>query len=204
VHSMHSEESPQCKDCEYRLLYTVCDHAASTRMWTCLPRSTGVLLLVSAFNISGDKESVNLLVTLSAIVGALAVFGLSGRVYKSWYLNALEVSFLLNLSILTAATHHVNLVNGDQAAVAYVSIGMAFLIFVGIITYHIYLRMKSKLQHLRRYFTKSYRNHASENEIIVENSNAQNHQKKQPGGPTMTFLDLRSPLDVINSEYVLM
>ena len=80
--------------------------------------------------------------------------------------------------------------------------GMAFLIFIGIITYHVNLRMKWKLQHIPRYFTK--RNHGCENSIIVENSNAQNHQERQPRGPTMTVVDLRSPLDVINADYVLM
>jgi len=63
-----------------------------------------VLLLVSAFNISGEKDSVNLLVILSTVGGTLALFGLSGRVYKSWYLNALEVLFLLNLIILLLPT----------------------------------------------------------------------------------------------------
>ena len=160
------------------------------------------LLLVSAFNISGEKDSVNLLAILSTVGGTLALFGLSGRVYKSWYRNALEVSCLLNLIMLTAATYHVRLVSGDQAAVAYISIGMAFLIFTGIITYHVSLQMKWKLQHIPRYFTK--RNHGCENSIIVENSNAQNHQERQPQGPTMTVVDLRSPLDVINADYVLM
>ena len=61
---------------------------------------------------------------------------------------------------------HVRLVSGDQAAVAYISVGVAFLTFVGIITYHVNLRMKWKLQHLPHYFTmvnKSCKNHGDEN-----------------------------------------
>ena len=59
-------------------------------------------------------------------------------VYKSWNLNALEVSFILNLGILAVATYYVKLSGGIQAAVAYTSVGIAFLTFVGIVTYHIY------------------------------------------------------------------
>ena len=91
---------------------------------------TGLLLLVRcalflilAFNISGN-ESVNLLVISSATFGIIVGFALSGMVYKSWYLNALELSFILNLSILAAATYHVKLSGGSQAAVAYTSVGI--------------------------------------------------------------------------------
>ena len=164
-----------------------------------------VLLLVSAFNVSGEKDSVNLLATLLTVVGVLAVFGLSGSVYKSWYLNVLEISFLLNLCILTAATYHVRLVNGDQAAVAYISVGIAFLTSVGIITYHINLQMKWKLQHLPRYFRtikKSCKKQGNENKIDIENSSAQNHQQEtRPWAPTTTVVDLRSPLDLIYADH---
>ena len=76
-------------------------------------------------------------------------FALSGLVYKSWYLNALEVSFILNLGMLAVATYHVNQSGGSQAAVAYTSVGIAFLNFVGIVTYHIYIRIKSKVQYIQ-------------------------------------------------------
>ena len=62
-------------------------------------------------------------------------FALFGKVYKSWYLNALELSFILNLGILAVATYHVSLSGGNQAAVAYISVGIAFFNFVGIIIY---------------------------------------------------------------------
>ena len=63
------------------------------------------LFLVSAFNVSGDKNSANLLAISIIVIVSFAMFGLSGRVYKSWCLNALEVSFLLNLGVLAAGTY---------------------------------------------------------------------------------------------------
>ena len=105
------------------------------------------LFLVFSFNISGN-DSVNLLVISSATFGIIVGFALSGMVYKSWYLNALELSFILNLGIFAVATYHAKLSGGSQAAVAYTSVGIAFLTFVGIVTYHIYLRIKSKVHNM--------------------------------------------------------
>ena len=107
------------------------------------------LFLVFAFNTSGD-DGVNLLVISSTTFGIFVWFTLSGVVNKSWYLNVLEVSFILNLGILAIATIYVNQSGGSQAAVAYTSVGIAFLTFVGIITYHIYKQIKSKVEYVQR------------------------------------------------------
>ena len=107
------------------------------------------LFLVFAFNISAN-DSVNLLVISSTAFGIFIWFALSGMVYKKWYLNALELSFILNLGILAAATYHVKLSGGSQAAVTYTSVGIAFLSFLGLITYHVYVRTKSKVQCIQR------------------------------------------------------
>ena len=107
------------------------------------------LFVIFAFNISGD-DSVNLLATCSIAFGIFGWFALSNLIYKSWYLNALELSFILNLGMLAAATYHVNQSGGSQAAVTYTSVGIAFLTFVGIITYHIYKQIKSKADYIQR------------------------------------------------------
>ena len=102
------------------------------------------LFLVFAFNINGD-DSINLLVTCSSAFGIFIWFALSGMVYKIWKLNALELSFILNLGVLSAATFHVKLSGGSQTAVAYTSVGTAFLTCIGIFIYHINIRIKSKV-----------------------------------------------------------
>ena len=162
-----------------------------------------ILFLVSTFNISGDKNSANLLAILTVVIVSLVVFGLSGRVYKSWCLNALELSFLLNLSIFTAATYHVNLAKGDQAVIAYISVGVAFLTFVGIVTYHAYLQIKPWTPQ----DTFCCIDKKSDLDKSKENDNAQNHvHKLQTWGktlPTTTFVeiyDLRHPLDLIDTN----
>ena len=153
------------------------------------------LFLIFAFNISGD-DSVNLLVISSATFGIFVMFALSGVVYKSWCLNAIEVSFILNLGVLAVATYHVNQSGGSQAAVAYTSVGIAFLTFVGIVIYHIYIRIKSKVKYIRR---GNRLQHKNNNISISENIGC--HPSGSAPNVTHTEVDLhelRSPLDLLS------
>ena len=157
------------------------------------------LFLVFAFNISGDT-SINLLVISSTAFGIILGFALSGLAYKSWYLNALELSFILNLGMLTVATYHVNQSGGSQAAVVYTSVGIAFLTFVGIVIYHIYIRIKSKVQYIRR---GNWLQHGNKCHINNRNSNSGNLCHQPRAIPTVTHTEvnlreLRSPLDLLS------
>ena len=160
------------------------------------------LFLVFAFNISGN-DSVNLLVICSATFGIIVGFALSGMVYKSWYLNALELSFILNLGTLAAATYHVKLTGGSQAAVAYTSVGIAFLTFVGIVTYHIYTRIKSKVQYIQRGYKLLHRNGNHNKKYEEDGANLDHQCEVTPNIVTHTEVnlrELRSPLDLLDTK----
>ena len=157
------------------------------------------LFLVFAFNVSGDA-SVNLLAISSTAFGIIGWLTVSGVVYKSRYLNAIEVSFILNLGMLAVATYHVNHSGGSQAPVAYTSVGIAFLTFVGIVIYHIYMRIKSKVQYIRRGHQLQRENNCyiNNNTGISENLS---HQHKATPTITRTEVnlhELRSPLDLLS------
>ena len=156
------------------------------------------LFLVFAFNISGN-DSVNLLVISSTTSGIFIWFALSGMVYKSWYLNALELSFILNLGILAAATYHVNQSGGSQAAVVYTSVGIAFLTFVGIVTYHISLQIKSKVQNVLCH----HENRKCHEKDEVDPGNLDHQRGVTPNIVTHTEVnlhELRSPLDLLDTK----
>ena len=159
-----------------------------------------ILFLVFAFNISGD-DNVNLLV-ISSVTSAIFVgFALLGKVYKNWYLNALEVSFILNLGILAVATLYVNQSGGSQAAVAYISVGIVFLTFAGIVIYHIYIRIKSKVQYIKRGLQVQHQTNGCQ--INNSNGNPGNvcHQPRATPAVTHTEVnlsELRSPLDLLS------
>ena len=100
-----------------------------------------VLLLVFALNPQQDPN-INLLAILVG-AGLLQLWAwVSGGVYKSWCLDALEGSFTLNLIILGAATHYVNHSGGDQLAVGYTSVIIALATFIGILCYHIFRQVR--------------------------------------------------------------
>ena len=156
------------------------------------------LFLVFAFNISGN-DSVILFVISSATFGIFVWLTFSGVVYKSWYLNVLEVSFILNLGILAVATIYVNQSGGSQAAVAYISVGIAFLSFVGIVTYHIYMRIKSKVQNRLCHHESGKCHEKHQNNL----GNLEHQCAVTPNIVTHTEVnlrELRSPLDLLDTK----
>ena len=82
--------------------------------------------------------------------GSLVVWAwISGGVYRNWCLDALEGSFALNLIILAAATYNVKFSQGNQLAVGYTSVSIAFTTFIGIFVVHI-ANMTGITQYLKR------------------------------------------------------
>ena len=108
---------------------------------------TGFLLLVRcalfltfAFNALGNA-SINLLTITSVTVGLAALAWLQNRLYKEIHNNILEASFILNLCLFAAATYHVRETKGSQDKLAYISVGIVFVVFTCIVFYHIFRRI---------------------------------------------------------------
>ena len=102
------------------------------------------LLLVFAFNVNGNPH-VNNLAILVCLIGLQSII-FKFNVYKAWYLNVLEVSFITNLLILAIGTYYVEVSGGYQNALTYTSVSVAFATFFGIVIYHSCLQIKdSKL-----------------------------------------------------------
>ena len=99
------------------------------------------LFLVFAFNVLGDA-SLNLLVIASSMLGVTSLTRLTKGIYKGWILDLLEASYFLNLGVLAAGTYYVQQAGGNQAALAYVSVGIAFFTFIVIATVQAYKQFK--------------------------------------------------------------
>ena len=107
------------------------------RYWTgLLLLMRGVLYLVAAVNIVGDPK--NTLLAIACICGSLFLLKelIKDRVYKNWFLNALESSFIFNLVVFAIATLYIKEAGGNQVALAYTSTSIAFLTFLVILLYH--------------------------------------------------------------------
>ena len=102
------------------------------------------LFLVFAFNVNGDT-GVNILAIAICLIGLLAIFFLF-TVYKAWYLNVLEASFIINLLLLAICTNCVDIISGgNQNALTYTSVSVAFATFCGIVVYHSCLQVKDTM-----------------------------------------------------------
>ena len=112
----------------------------NTRYWTgLLLLARGGLFLTFASNTIGSG-SVNLL-AISLVATALAI--MKGRVYEKHYNDILESSFILNLCIFSVATFYVREErSGSQYILSSISVGAAFITFIGIITFHAYVQLK--------------------------------------------------------------
>ena len=99
-----------------------------------------VLFLVSAVNALGDPNVNLLAIATVAILIPPTILG--SRIYKTWSLGLLETSFILNLATLATATLYTRLSGGNQNAVTFTSVGIAFATFTGIVIYHSVQQLK--------------------------------------------------------------
>ena len=132
-----------------------------------------VLFLVFSVNVFGDP-AVNLLtivVTTFCIFFSTITFG---SVYKNIALNLIEYSFFLNLGILSSATLFTTLTDGDQTAVVYTFVAIAFATFTIITIYHILVRVTKEQQ--RQRFTEWATEKLRTNKTAVKRKNNQNNQ----------------------------
>ena len=126
----------------------------------------------------------------------------TGRIYKAWYLDVIELSFILNLGIVSTATLYIrsrtNGVNesdrNNHTAVVYSSVGTAFITFIAIIFFHTYKQLQSSEQFkqiLRHLLCQKIKRNANveQNEDVTFDSGAQ-----AVVAPTSTSIELREPL----------
>ena len=91
-----------------------------------------------AFEFNPQQDSSTNLLAILVATGILVVWAsLNGGVYRNWFLDALEGSFVLNLIILVGATFYIKLTGGNQLAVGYTLVSIAFATFIGILTFQL-------------------------------------------------------------------
>ena len=114
-----------------------------TRYWTGLLLLSRLgLFLTFAINANGN-ESINILAVSSVTIALLAI---QGRIYEHWCKNLLEASFILNLGIFSVATFYLKEESEDaksQYILSCISVGIAFVTFIGILLFHVSLVLKS-------------------------------------------------------------
>ncbi len=100
-----------------------------------------MLLIIFAF---GENQHINLLAIITTCIVAITMFKVTGGIYDKSWIDTLEMSFLVNLGVLAAATSYSlnSSINGHREIATYISISIALLTFIGIIIVHVYWRLK--------------------------------------------------------------
>ena len=190
------------------------------RYWTGLLLVVrSIMFLTLGFNPNSDPSVTLLLVILTALVIHSWAW-LVGGVYKNWWLEVLESSFILSLGVMAAVTYKLQLENcedrlgvslklgGRNPTAAYVSLSIAFVTTIGIFIYHIYLEMQNmqpckicnkffskKAKALSNYFRKKLSTSLQES---VNESSGESPQDDAPV-PSSSYIQLRETL--LESNY---
>ena len=140
------------------------------------------LLLVFTFNVNGEP-SVNILAITVCLIGLLVII-LQFNVYKAWYLNVLEASFIINLLILANGTYYVEISGGNQSALTYTSVSVASVTFCGIVIYHSCLQIKDL-----KIIEKLHKSYADNSDIYARINQGEDSPVKYVKPVTTAFVE---------------
>ena len=105
-----------------------------------------ILFLVSALGNARGDFGFNVVIIGCVCLGLAAVAWLSFRIYKKWYLQVLEASFILNLGVLAVASIYIVEVRRNETAETFLasfSAGIAFVQYIGIVIFHIIKKLRT-------------------------------------------------------------
>ena len=149
------------------------------------------LFFIFAFNILGNPN-FNLLAICVCTIALLALLVLiRGNVYVRWYLQILDILFVVNTGVFAAATFYLRHTGGNQAALTYTSVGIALVTFAGILIYHVTIQLKDSRIWKDIIHPKLQRGIAVPFEDPVEDEDS---HIAPPHPPTPTFVNLRETL----------
>ena len=147
-----------------------------------------------------NTEHITILgVIVSVMTGIAFIPWMQQNIYQKKLANILEGSFILNIIILiimSITTSTTKEDSNNQAIKFYTSIGIAFVEFLAILTFHAWHRLNIKWL-----FMKYFKNYVNENAEVLSNSK----DVDKPGGNVATTMifDIREPLldDSITTEF---
>ena len=135
------------------------------RYWTGLLLLVRVIVLViSASNVSGDRGITLLAIGILAII---LLFLVTCRPYKSWAVEVLEIASYANIAGLCLATFYTSQVGASQYVVGYISGTISLLLFLAIVSYHVFTQLFFKTQLGRKLKNRFTRKLDSENDDQV-------------------------------------
>ena len=151
---------------------------------------TGLLLLIRvclfvifSLNTLGDPI-INLLTIVICTFTISAYLSIIGGIYKLWLMNLIESAFITNLGVLSAAGLYKVAANIPITPIACTSTGIAFILFIAIISYHLAAKVsQTKFGRVimvscinKLYHNLQERTKVNTEEISVTDSNSSGHR----------------------------
>ena len=111
--------------------------------WVGLLLLVRLLILTIFSSTSAVSPSINILAIQLVCGGLLGYMSITGFLYKKWHLSLLEISFILNLLALGGGTLYREVTDTSNTPVVYTSIGVAFVEFLVITVYYLWVRIST-------------------------------------------------------------
>ena len=109
------------------------------RVWTGL--LVVVRLLLALITSLSDSMSISISALMGVAVLLITIHCIAQQVYRKWQFNVLEVVFLLNLILVGYTANEFNPFLPKSVGII-VLLSISFIVFLGIILYHVILRLK--------------------------------------------------------------
>ena len=175
-------------------------YSKNARFWT------GFLLIVRTClcigsTITSNNESIIILIVIPSLLSFTALIPwLKIAVYEKLYINVLEASFILNIIILASATYHIAQMKNNQLLMTYISTGIAFVKFLVIVLFHVFLQLQKTLFHKDQ--KKTLIDYIKNGVKLQLNQTACKTKNIEKGNnASTTLVDIREPLlDDCNTE----
>ena len=124
-----------------------------------------VLFLLIAESVLDNSEY--LLAVSTASFGLIVWPWMIGSpIYRNWYLNALNSSYLVNLGILSVTTLYSKQVGNNYAVITYISTSIALATFLMTVLGHIYVQSKD-IPFWKKLCCKTNNQHSNETPIAA-------------------------------------
>lgn len=170
------------------------------RYWTGLMLLTRCFLfLVFATNYKDNAILTNMYTITLVISGILAIKTCTTKIYKNFHLNTLELCFLLNLEVVSATLHYLKGKEERDSTICKsvtASISIAFIMFIGILVYHAYLRLVKTRYYMsiERALLNTWRKQQCCITLVEEASGESHNTNVEINPPTRTWVELRESL----------
>ena len=158
---------------------------ATKQYWFGLLLLARVFLLVLFAVTSTVLPRINILAV--AVLGILLLFhnAIFGLVYKSLWLSILELSFIMNLTVVAIISLYLPSNTDSNITVVFSSIAVAFMKFIGITVYHIYIRVKTLYNKHKRMRRENMTNSTAGREMAVVTPQPTHHGRIQYREPLL-------------------